>query len=310
MPIEGLYTALITPFDENGTLNLPGLQTLIEYQIQGQVDGITLLGTTGESPTIEKTERIEIIRTAVIAADKRIPVMVGCGTYCTKTTIAQAIEAEQLGASSLLIVVPYYNRPTQEGLYQHFKEVTEAVSLPICVYNIASRTGQNLEISTLERLSELPGITAIKEASGNIVQMMDVIERIVLKKEFFRILSGDDILTLALSALGGHGVISVLSNLIPRTIKELLISTQVDIEKARALHYSIKPLIQAAFIETNPIPIKYMMQLAGLPAGPTRLPLSNLTAVNQQKLQEIITQYQQLIKNNILTCKEIPILAK
>ena len=297
--IEGLYTALITPFDSEDKVDEKGLRSLIGRQLAARVSGLVVLGTTGEAPTLEAFERELIIQTAIDEAQGKIPVMVGVGTYSTKATIAHAIEAQKLGASSLLIVIPYYNRPTQEGIYQHFKAISSEVSIPICVYNIAARTGKNLETSTLEKLAELPNITSVKEASGNLFQMTDIIERIASKKRGFSILSGDDALTFPLIALGGHGVISVLSNLVPRAMKRLVDAAYEDIVRARAIHYSLKPLISATCIETNPIPIKRMMEIAGLPSGKCRLPLSALEAASEQKIQETL-------KNCAIVWKETP----
>lgn len=293
--IKGLHTVLITPFTANDEVDIEGLRSLINYQIDAGVDGLVFLGTTGETPTLDEEEQELIIKTGITAVQGRVPVMVGCGSYSTKKTIEQAQHAEELGASSLLVVVPYYNKPTQEGMYLHFKAIAEATSLPICIYNVASRTGVNLETPTLERLAELPSIVSVKEASGNIQQMMDVIERVALKKKGFSVVSGDDILTLPLMILGGHGVLSVISNLIPHTMKEFMKAAEsADFETARALHYAMKPLIQAAFIETNPIPIKRMVELVGLPAGKCRLPLSSLQPQNDQKLQETLNLCQHL----------------
>lgn len=305
MKIKGLYTALVTPFNANDSIDKEGLSALVRYQIRGGVDGITVLGTTGESPTLEANERDIVIQTTIDEAQGTIPIMVGCGTNATKTTLAQAMRAESFGASSLLIVVPYYNRPTQEGIYQHFKAVSAEVSIPICVYNIPSRTGQNLETQTLERLAELPNIVSVKEASGNISQMTDVIERVAMKKQGFSVLSGDDSLILPLIALGGHGIISVVSNLLPSFTKKLLVACSTNIEEARALHYQLKPLIQALFIETNPSPVKRMLTLAGLPAGHCRQPLTQLSATNDKKLQEVLQSFFPILQNELL-CNEIP----
>ena len=301
--IEGLYTAMITPFDAQDKVDEKGLRMLIMRQLTARVSGIMVLGTTGEAPTLENYERDEIIKTAIDEAQGKIPVMVGCGTYCTKTTIDHAKQAQKYGASSLLIVVPYYNRPTQEGIYEHFKAISSEVSIPICIYNIASRTGKNLETDTLERLAQLPHIVSVKDSSGSLSQLTDVLERIAFKKRFFSLLSGDDAVTFPLLALGGHGVISVLSNLVPRAVKKLIDTAQEDLVRARAIHYSLKPLVSATFIETNPIPIKSMMQIAGLPSGKCKLPLTHLEPANEQKLQE-------LMKNCSIIWKETPTSVK
>jgi 4-hydroxy-tetrahydrodipicolinate synthase len=295
--IKGLYTALITPFDNNDNVDEEGLIQLIEYQIESGVDGITLLGTTGESPTLTSEEKERIISIAMKTVNGRVPVMIGCGTYSTKTTIEAAQKAEAAGASSLLIVTPYFNRPPQEGIYEHFRAVSKAVSTPICVYNIAGRCGQNIETKTLARIAELPNIRAVKEASGNISQIADVIEIIARKKDHFTVLSGDDSITLSLMALGGSGLISVISNLLPKLTKDFIVACSEDLNKAREFFFILKPLMHASGLETNPIPIKAMMSLCGLPAGKCRLPLYDPSSTNLEKLKEITPLCKEIISS-------------
>ncbi len=290
--IQGLYTALITPFTENGALDEGGLRLLLQRQIDAQVDGITLLGSTGESSTISGDEKKQIIRISIEEVQGRVPVMVGCGTNATTTTIEQATWAEQQGASSLLVILPYYNRPTQEGIYRHFEALSQAVSIPICIYNMPARTGVHLEVKTLKAIAELPNIAAVKEASGSITHISDVIE--AMRAKNVTVLSGDDALTLPVMAIGGHGIISVLSNLIPQTIRKLVMSIQEgNYSEAVELHYTLMPLIRAAFIETNPAPIKRMLECVGLPAGKCRLPLAELTEEHDRRLQEVLQEVLQ-----------------
>lgn len=298
MNMQGLYTALITPFDEENQLDEEGLRILLKKQVQAGVEGVVLLGTTGETPTLSESEQKRIIEIGVEELSGKVSVIVGTGSYSTERTIADTRRAEQLGADAALIVTPYYNKPTQEGIYQHFKAIVEATNLPIIVYNVQGRTGQNIATSTLKRIAQLPRIIGVKEASGNVIQMMDVMAAICNEHPHFRVVSGDDALTLPLMALGGDGIISVVSNLFPEQVKALVEAAAAgDFEKARVLHYQLLPLFHAAFIETNPIPIKAAMRFYGLPAGKCRLPLCDLSAENQERLHEVLTSSQILARS-------------
>jgi 4-hydroxy-tetrahydrodipicolinate synthase len=273
---------------------LEALRENVRFQIENGVHGLVPLGTTGESPTIKEEERKLIIKTVVDEANGKIPVIVGTGTYSTEEAVRLSKEAQDLGADGLLVVAPYYNKPTQEGLYLHFKAISEAVDLPIIVYNIPGRTGVNVEVQTLVRLSQFDNIVAVKEASGNLAQVMDIIEAL---GDRLIVLSGDDNLTLPIMALGGKGVISVISNLLPKPLVELVESAlKGDFKKAKELHYQLLPLFKAAFIETNPIPIKTMMNLVGMKAGPCRLPLCNMQSHNLEKLKKILSRYENYFK--------------
>jgi 4-hydroxy-tetrahydrodipicolinate synthase len=288
MSIKGLYTALITPFTKDGAVDEKALARLVRYQIKGGIDGLLIFGTTGETPTLEPEEKERILDIVFEEAQGKIALMVGVGTNSTKTTIAQARAAEKRGASSLLVICPYYNKPTQEGIFAHFKATTEACSLPICVYNIPGRTCVNMETATLERLMEIPNIQAVKEASGNILQIDDVIEKAAKKKADFSILCGDDRLALPTIVLGAHGLTSVISNLLPRLTRSLVQAATSDLPSARKFHFTLKPYILAAFLETSPSPIKRMMELAGMISGNPRLPLVRPTAPVDAKLTELI----------------------
>ncbi len=275
-------------------VDFEGLRENVRFQIENGVHGLVVLGTTGEAPTIKEEEKIQIIKTVIEEVNGKIPVIVGAGTYSTAETIKQSKIAKDLGADGLLIVAPYYNKPTQEGLYLHFKSVSESVDLPIIIYNIPGRTGVNIEVQTLARLSNLDNIVAVKEASGSIVQVMDTIE--MLGKRL-TVLSGDDNLTLPIMALGGKGVISVISNLLPRPVVELTESAlKGDFNKAQQIHYKLLPIFKAAFIETNPIPIKTMMNLVGMKAGPCRLPLCNMQNHNLEKVKKVLALYEDELK--------------
>lgn len=288
-PLRGLYTALVTPFDAKGKLDREGLRRNLRYQLQHQVDGIVVLGTTGEDPTLNPQEKQAVVEMATKEVKGKAILMVGTGSYSTELTIAATKKAQEMGADAALIVTPYYNKPTQEGLFRHFSAICEAVSLPICIYNIQGRTGQNLQTDTLQRLMPFSSIIGVKEASGNILQISDVIATAQKNRSQFSILSGDDALTFPLMALGGHGVISVASNLLPGPVHDLVnAALSGDFVKARTLHYQLLPFFQAAFIETNPIPIKTAMQLYGMAAGSCRLPLCDLDPANFNQLKHIL----------------------
>jgi len=286
---KGVFTALITPFDENDQLDEEGLKILIERQINGGVDGIVFLGTTGESPTLDHEEQNRIIDIGKELCKNRTAFLIGTGTYSTQMTIANTIYAEEHGADAALIVTPYYNKPTQEGLYRHFKAITEASSLPIIIYNAPGRTGQNMQTDTLKRLMEIPSIIGVKETSGNISQICDVIAATKQNRPDFRVLSGDDDITLPLMALGGDGIISVISNLVPSEMANFVqMILSGDYISAQKAHHRLLPLMRAAFYETNPIPIKAAMALCGLPSGNCRLPLCSMSKENLLKLEMVV----------------------
>lgn len=290
---QGVYTAIVTPFDEMGRLDEEGLRQNIRFQIANSVDGIVALGTTGECPTLSSQERERVIRISVDEVKGKVLLMVGTGSYATQQTIENTRQAALLGADMALIVSPYYNKPTQEGLFRHYKAVAEATPLPIIVYNIQGRTGQNIQNETLKRLADLPTIIGVKEASGNITQIGEVIEMIAKHKPGFSVLSGDDALTLPIMALGGDGVISVISNLLPDQVKSLVLSiVQGNWIEAREIHYRLMPVIRAMFMETNPIPIKAAMNFFGMASGPCRLPLCEMLPENEKKLRALLKNIQ------------------
>ena len=288
MELKGTITALITPFRDD-SFDVEGFEKNIAFQLESGVSGILPLGTTGEAPTLLAKERDQVIRSAVNLAKGKVPVWIGTGSYSTKETIAKTLHAEELGADVALIVTPYYNKPTQEGIYRHFEAVAQATSLPIVVYNIEGRCGRNIETSTLKRLAALPSIVGVKEASGSMLQMSEVIREIAFVRDGFSVLSGDDALTLPLMALGGTGVVSVVANLVP---KEMVALTRAVLEgrfdEAKALHHALFPLFRASFLEVNPVPIKEAMALCGMPSGNTRLPLCEMHPENRTKLKETL----------------------
>lgn len=284
--VEGAITAMVTPFTESGELDIEGMGSNVRFQIDNGISGLVPLGTTGESPTVSDGERETVIKTVIAAAGGKVPVIVGTGTNSTGHSIELSQQAEELGADAVLVVSPYYNKPTQEGLYRHFRAIAESIGIPVIVYNIQGRTAVNIETATLARMAQVPNIIAVKEASGNLAQMMDVLEQL---PKSFSVVSGDDNLSLPLMALGGRGVISVVSNLIPGKVSDMCAAANKgDFAAARKLHFDMLPIFKAAFIETNPIPIKAAMNMAGLPAGPVRMPLCEMGPANIEKLRAVL----------------------
>ncbi len=289
---EGCITAIVTPFDSKLRVDYAGLMKNVNFQIANGVSGITPLGTTGEAPTINVEERTKIIKTIIDEVNGKVPVIPGTGSNSTSHTIEMTKEAQDLGADAVLIMTPYYNKPSQEGIFRHFEAISSATDIPIIVYNIAGRTGVNIETTTMLKISGLENVVGVKEASGNVGQMMDVIDQ--LPKEF-TVLSGDDNLTLPLISLGGRGAISVVSNLLPRRTSQMVSAAMKgNLEEATRLHYELLPLFKGAFIDANPIPIKTAMRLSGMPSGGFRLPLCELSDQKEEKLRAILVKYKEL----------------
>ncbi|MDR2923705.1 MAG: 4-hydroxy-tetrahydrodipicolinate synthase [Treponema sp.] len=287
---HGAFTALITPMKDSGEVDYDGFRRLIKFQIDEGIDGIVPLGTTGETPTLDETEEEPLIKLAVETAGGKIPVVVGTGSNDTKHMVLYTERAKRLGADAALVVTPYYNKPNDEGLIRHF-EAAASVGIPIIVYNIASRTGRNIPTPLMEKIARIPGIAGVKEASGDINQMGDVIREIAVPAmsggRKFWVLSGDDAMTLPLMALGGDGVISVISNAAPAKVKAMVSACFAgNFDKARKIHFELLPFIKAAFVETNPIPIKQAAGWMGLPSGPVRLPLGKLSSASEAVLKK------------------------
>jgi 4-hydroxy-tetrahydrodipicolinate synthase len=267
---KGAIVAIITPF-RNGQIDEEALRKLIEFQIVNGTSGIVPCGTTGESATLTHEEHDRVIEITIDAARKRVPVIAGTGSNSTAEALRLTKHACEGGADGALIVCPYYNRPTQEGLYLHYKAIAEEVPIPIIVYNIPGRTGVNLNPDTLARLAQIPNIVGVKEAAGSIKQMSDIIG---LCEPDFDVLSGDDAFTLPLLALGGKGVVSVISNIAPADMAAMVKAFEVgDLEQAKKLHYKMIPLIDTLFIETNPVPVKAALSMMGMIEYELRLPL-------------------------------------
>lgn len=285
---RGAMVAIVTPF-KNDRIDETALRELIEFQIANGTDAIVPCGTTGESATLSHEEHDRVIEITIDAVKKRVPVIAGTGSNNTAEALRLTKHAYEAGADGALIVCPYYNRPTQEGLYQHFKAIAESVPIPIIPYNIASRTGVNMLPEMVAKLARIKNIVGIKEASGSIKQMSDVIN---LCGKDFAVLSGDDIFTLPLMAMGGAGVISVVSNVAPADMAGLVDACFAgDTAKAKELHYKMSPLIDALFIEVNPIPVKAALALMGKIEYEYRLPLCKMTDANHGKLKKVITDY-------------------
>lgn len=283
---QGAFTALVTPFKEDGSLDEASLRKLVDFQIEHGIDGLVPVGTTGESPTLDAPETEAVIRIVVEQAKGRVPVIAGTGSNCTDKAIHLTEKAKQIGATASLQVAPYYNKPTGEGFYRHFMAIADAVDLPMIVYNIPGRTGKNIENPVMLRLAQHRNVVAVKEASGSISQMMELIAE---KPRDFDVLSGDDNLTFPLMALGGTGVISVASNIVPDRMRDL---THAALEgawdRARALHYELLPLFKAIFVETNPIPIKAAMAMKGMLKESYRLPMCAPSEDSRKKVRAVL----------------------
>jgi len=286
MRFEGTYTALVTPFDKQGNLDEEGLRELVRFQLQEGIDGLVPVGTTGECSTLSYEEHERVIEIVVEEAKGRVPVVAGTGSNSTREALMLTNFAREAGADGALLVVPYYNRPTQEGLYQHFKELAEKVDIPQILYNIPSRTGVNLLPQTVARLAEIKNIVGIKEAS-TVDQVSEIIE--LTRGKDFVVFSGNDNQTLPILALGGVGVISVASNVAPRLVSEMVRAFRKGkVKEARELHYRLSPLFKALFLETNPAPVKAALEMMGLPAGSPRLPLVEISQQNREILRKVL----------------------
>lgn len=282
----GCGTALVTPFRRDLSLDEAKVRELVRRQIQAGIDFLVPCGTTGESPTLSHDEQIRVVEICLEEANGNTPVVAGAGGYNTAEVIELAQEYKTLGVDGILSVTPYYNKPTQEGLYQHYKAIASAVSVPIIVYSIAGRTGVNVEPGTLKRLSEIDNIVGVKEASGNIVQMASILNAV---PDSFSVLSGDDAIALPLIALGGRGLISVASNEIPAEMTQLVrLCLSGDFAPARKLFRRYQSLIEINFVETNPIPVKAAMALMGLLEPVFRLPLVPPSAANLDKIRGVL----------------------
>src|ERR671919_132074 len=284
----GSMVALVTPF-KDGKVDWPGLEGLVEFHIKNGTNGIVPCGTTGESATLDHKEHHEVIERVIRAVNKRVPVIAGTGSNSTAEAVELTCGAERAGADGALMISPYYNRPTQEGIYQHYTKVASAVGIPIIVYNIPGRTGSKIEPETLARLSEIQNIAGVKEATGSVDQAIDVIR---LCGDRLAVYSGEDSLIFSLMALGGKGVISTVANVAPKETAQLTEAClKGNWEKGRELQFKLMPLIRGLFIETNPIPAKTALSLMGKCTGDLRLPLTPMAEGNLKKLREVMTDF-------------------
>ena len=283
----GSIVALVTPFND-GEVDFDKLGELVEYHIDNGTNAIIPCGTTGESPTLSHREHGEVIGKVIKAANGRIPVIAGTGSNNTSEAVSMTRYAKEAGADGSLLITPYYNKPTQQGIYEHYKAILEEVDIPIIIYNVPSRTGVSISAETVARLAEFDNIVAIKEATGDIDQTSQILNMCNIT-----VLSGDDSLTLPIMSVGGKGVVSVLANILPREVLELTSSIlNGEIENAQRLHKSLFPLCKAMFIETNPIPVKTAMKLLGRLNGEIRLPLCSMSKEHEQQLKKILEEHE------------------
>ena len=287
---RGTFTALVTPFRE-GAIDFTALQNLIESQIAAGIDGIIAVGTTGESPTLTHDERKEVIHCAIATANKRCLVLAGTGSYSTREAIAATEEAEKLGVDGALLVAPYYNKPSQEGLLRHFSAIAKSTPLRLMLYNIPGRCGVDIAAETVARIqSDCPNVVSIKEAGGNVDRVSELRARL---PDAFTVLSGDDGLTLPFLAAGAVGVVSVASNLLPREMCELVGAfANGDLNRAERLHRKLYWLFKDLFIEPNPVPIKTALSWRGTISAEVRLPLCEMSAANQARLRKTLDEFE------------------
>lgn len=286
MDLKGCHVALVTPFLNDGALDEDGFRKNIDFLIDNGVAGIVPCGTTGESATLTWEEHHRVVDVALDQAAGRVTVIAGAGSNCTAEAVSAARHAREHKADAILCITPYYNKPTQEGLFQHFRAIALEVDIPVVVYNVPSRTGVNIRPETLERLCAFENIVAVKEASGDLVQITEIHSRC---GDRLAILSGEDALTLPMLACGGVGTISVTANIVPARMREMIDSFFAgDMQRARELHEQLLPITRAMFIETNPIPVKTAMRALGMAAGPLRLPLVDMAEQNKAVLLDVI----------------------
>jgi 4-hydroxy-tetrahydrodipicolinate synthase len=289
---SGTFTALVTPF-RNGEVDVEALEGMVEFQIQHGVSGLVPCGTTGETPAMSEAEDRVVVETVMRVADGRVPVIAGTGSNSTDMAIKYTRMAQEVGADGSLQVAPYYNKPTQEGLYRHFAAIAESTDLPLVLYNIPGRTGVTISAETMARLAEIPTVVGVKDSTLSMNMISDVVS---LCGEEFDVLSGDDPMTLPLVALGGRGVISVASNVAPGAVSDMVRALlEGDWERGRELHYELLPLFRALFVETNPIPVKTAASLLGLCSDEMRLPLVPMEGEKLRLLQETLDRSAHLL---------------
>ena len=287
-PFTGAGTALITPFRKSGALDEVAIKALAKRQVEKGIHFLVPCGTTGETPTLSAAERRRVVELVLEAAEGKVPVMAGAGGYDTNEVVHASKEMQSIGVQGLLSVTPYYNKPTPEGLYAHFSAIAEATSLPILLYNVPGRTGCNIDAATCARLATIPHVIGVKEAAGNITQMVEICRAV---PPDFLVLSGDDALTLPLMAIGGRGLISVASNVAPAAIASMVEAAERgDFESARKMHHALVPLMLGNFIESNPGPVKYAMSVMGLCEEAYRLPMVSPRPASQEMIRAFLKE--------------------
>ncbi|MBO0860648.1 MAG: 4-hydroxy-tetrahydrodipicolinate synthase [Chloracidobacterium sp.] len=292
--LKGCGTAIITPFKQDGSIDESAFRRLVDFQIENGVDFIVACGTTGESVTMSGDEQARVIELAIEASEGRAPVVAGAGGYNTREVIEKVHRYERLGADAILSVTPYYNKPTQEGLYQHYRAIAEAAETPIILYSVLGRTACNIEPATVARLSGIENIIGVKEASGNITQIAEIAS---LVDGSFKLFAGDDSVVLPVAALGGIGVVSVAANLLPRQVSDLCHAcVEGRFDDARKLNRQLMPIFKAMFIESNPIPVKAALAMTGMIEEVYRLPLTPMNPSNRARLEQILTDAGALTK--------------
>jgi 4-hydroxy-tetrahydrodipicolinate synthase len=281
-----IVTAMVTPFDHKGNIDFAKTTQLVNYLIENGTDSLVVAGTTGESPTLTTEEKVALFRHVVKVVDGRVPVIAGTGSNNTRASIELTKKAEEIGVDGVMIVAPYYNKPNQEGIYQHYKAIAESTTLPIMVYNIPGRAVVNISVETIVRLSEIPNIVAVKDASGNLDAMTEIIAK---TREDFLLYSGDDGLTLPVLAIGGSGVVSVASHVIGNEMKEMIAAFESgDHQTAAKLHQKLLPIMKGLFAAPSPVPVKTALQIKGLDVGSVRLPLVPLTEQERVQLMNLL----------------------
>ncbi|QIQ34373.1 4-hydroxy-tetrahydrodipicolinate synthase [Parageobacillus toebii NBRC 107807] len=281
-----IVTAMVTPFDHKGNIDFAKTTKLVDYLLENGTDSLVVAGTTGESPTLTTEEKVALFRHVVSVVNGRVPVIAGTGSNNTRASIELTKKAEEIGVDAVMLVAPYYNKPNQEGLYQHFKAIAESTSLPVMLYNIPGRSVVNMSVDTVVRLSEIPNIVAIKDASGNLDTMTEIIAR---TREDFLLYSGDDNITLPVLAIGGAGVVSVASHIIGNEMQQMIAAFEAgELAKAAKLHQKLLPIMKGLFAAPNPVPVKTALQLKGLDVGSVRLPLVPLTEQERIELMNLL----------------------
>jgi 4-hydroxy-tetrahydrodipicolinate synthase len=289
MKLEGTYTALVTPFRSDGELDLDALTALVEWQIESGVDGLVPCGSTGEAATLSHAEHTRVVQHVVEVASGRVPVIAGTGSNSTTEALTLTHQAREAGADAALLISPYYNKPTQEGIYQHYRKIAEDTGLPLVLYNIPGRTGSRIAPETTARLSRVPGVIGLKEAGGDLGLTS---QTLAACDPDFTVLSGDDSLTLPMLAIGARGVISTTSNVAPREMTALVHAwLEGDAAGARELHFRLLPVMDALFVETNPIPVKTALGILGrIPDDRLRLPLTPMSKLNRELLEGVLAK--------------------